>query len=442
MEARRLTPRVRTAYDERMEPAHNSAVASRPAGLVVFDVDGVIFRGTLMLALAQRRGYQALATSTVDGLLYELGRLKLGDLLDRVYARLRGMPTGQVWDVYRAMPLAPGAREAVVTLRQRGYYVLLLTAGGPDCLIKDLAKRLDADEGAGIEPGVAGGRLTGIAGGELAAPMGKRLYVARTLERLGLTWRDTVVVGDDRNNLPLLHAARLGIGFNATHSVRREARVLVDDPDLRAILPHILRDEEQHRLLTRARSAWHHEIARKLIHMTCAAVPFLFLRWPGITTGLLIAAMAVYLFIEFWRVNGLELPGTRWLNRLVLRRSERSGTAFAPLTLALGALCAVWLFPAPVACAAVLTVALADSAAAVIGSRWGRRPWPHNPRKSLIGSAAFLAVALACGLLWLRLPQAALLAIAATLIESLPLDEWDNFLVPIGAGATVLLLST
>jgi len=425
-----------------MEPADTSAVASRPTGLVVFDVDGVIFRGTLMLALARRRGLKALAASTLDGLLYELGRLRLADLLERVYARLRGMPVEQAWDVYRAMPLAPGAREAVVALRRRGYYVLLLTAGGPDCLIKDLAERLDADEGAGIEPGVVNGRLTGAAGGELADPLGKRRYVTRTLARLGLTWRDTVVVGDDRNNLPLLRQARIAIGFNATHSVRREAHVLVDDPDLRAVLPHVLRDEEQHRLLTRARSAWHREIARKLIHMTCAAVPFLFLRWPGVTTGLLVAAMAVYLFLEFWRVNGMELPGTRWLNRLVLRRSERSGTAAAPLTLALGALCAVWLFPAPVACAAVLTTALADSAAAVIGSRWGRRPWPHNPRKSLIGSAAFFAVALACGLLWLRPPQAALLALAATLIESLPLDEWDNFLVPIGAGAVVLLLST
>ena len=422
-----------------MESENASTGARRPAGLVVFDVDGVIFRGTLMLALARRRGLRAFAGSLADCLRYELGRLGLCPLLGRVYARLRGMPEGEVWDAFRRMPIAPGARETIAALRQRGYYVLLLTAGGPDSLIRDLARRLDADEGAGIVPGVENGRLTGLAGGELADPEGKRRYVERTLERLGLTRRDLIVIGDDRNNLPLLRLARVGIGFNATHSVRREARVLVDDTDLRAVLPCILHDEEQHRLLTRARTAWHHEIARKLIHMTCAVVPFLFLRWPGLTTGLLTSAMAAYLFIEFWRLNGVEVPGFHWINRLVLRRRERHGAAFAPLTLALGALGAAWLFPAPVACAAILIAALADSAAAVIGSRWGRRTWPHNAHKTLLGSTAFLAVALACGLFWLRFPQAAFLAVAATLIESLPLHEWDNFLVPVGAGAVVLL---
>ena len=95
---------------------------------------------------------------------------------------------------------------------------------------------------------------------------------------------------------------------------------------------------------------------------------------------------------------------------------------------------ALWCLPLAVAQACILIAAVADSAASIIGARWGRTFWSHNRLKSLEGSTAFLVSAIVCGSVYLPLRSAVPLAIVAALIESLPLQDWDNFVMPVGAG--------
>ena len=82
----------------------------------------------------------------------------------------------------------------------------------------------------------------------------------------------------------------------------------------------------------------------------------------------------------------------------------------------------------------ILIAAVADSAASIIGARWGRIFWSHNRLKSLEGSTAFLVSAIVCASVYLPLRSAVPLAIIAAVIESLPLQDWDNFVMPVGAG--------
>jgi dolichol kinase len=119
---------------------------------------------------------------------------------------------------------------------------------------------------------------------------------------------------------------------------------------------------------------------------------------------------------------------------MVMRRHERRGISLAPLTLALGVLTALWCFPAPVGMACILIAAVADSAAALIGTRWGRHRWPHDRVKSVEGSVAFFVSALVCASVYLPWTDSFFLALIATVFESLPLQDWDNFVTPVGAG--------
>jgi phosphoserine phosphatase/dolichol kinase len=410
--------------------------SSSSHGLVVFDVDGVIFPSPFMIALARRQGTWSYAGTATDCLLFNLGRIGLEELLRRSFGRLKGMPWETVCEVFRGMPLALHAAETIAELKAAGRRVILLTSGVPDPFVKDLAEVLGADAGEGTLVEVKGGRLTGKISGALARTNGKLEFVARLIGREGIPWRDVVAVGDDSNNLPLMRRAGISIGFHAVYSVRRQVGHLVESDDLADILPCALGASGPHLLPHHpsATRSWHHEIARKGLHMSAVAVPFL-AAWsvPGVTV-LLLALAAGYLVLEFWRVHGVHLPLVHRLTQLVLRRSESRRLATAPLTLAFGMLVSLWCLPLRVAQACILIAAVADSAASVIGARWGRIFWSHNRLKSLEGSTAFLVSTVVCASVYLPLRSAVPMAVIATLIESLPLEDWDNFLMPVGAG--------
>jgi phytol kinase len=94
-------------------------------------------------------------------------------------------------------------------------------------------------------------------------------------------------------------------------------------------------------------------------------------------------------------------------------------------------------------CLPMAILALADSAAALVGRRYGGRPGTLRlGGKSLAGSSAFFAVALALSLIglaldgWAAAPAVAMsltLAATTTLLEAIARRGADNLLIPVGA---------
>lgn len=95
--------------------------------------------------------------------------------------------------------------------------------------------------------------------------------------------------------------------------------------------------------------------------------------------------------------------------------------------------------------AAVLTLAFGDTAAALIGRRFGRHPYAvGHARKSFEGSCAFFAVAaVVCALLpgAGSMTAVAAFALATTLAEAFAGDGFDNAAIPV-AGLLALRLFT
>ena len=186
------------------------------------------------------------------------------------------------------------------------------------------------------------------------------------------------------------------------------------------------------------------EFARKSFHQLSLVYlgAFHFFGWPAITTW-----MAVWLFVVFvietarLKVPSVERALVGFFAGLI-RDSERrhysgiihtTAGSFAAMLIARGD-------PAIVS-AAILQLALADSASALVGKAFGRTKL-FGGKKSLEGSLGGLAVgfaaALACGVS----PGAALAAaLAGALVELLPTTPYtnDNLWIPV-ASATVLRL--
>ena len=99
-------------------------------------------------------------------------------------------------------------------------------------------------------------------------------------------------------------------------------------------------------------------------------------------------------------------------------------------------------------CIPMLLLTLADSAAALIGTAWGRhRYMTMGDYKTIEGSATFFVVAFACiavPLAWFTpatnpesIAVAALIAFAVTVLEAAVGGGFDNLLVPLGGFAAI-----
>jgi dolichol kinase len=187
------------------------------------------------------------------------------------------------------------------------------------------------------------------------------------------------------------------------------------------------------------------ELARKAIHVASAAVPLLVWLLPrpaAIALLVPLALLALVVEAARHRVRAVRYHFLR-RTRTLLRPHERRGLAGATW-MALAYAAALLLFPRPVAVAAMLFNGLGDAAAALAGTRWGRRRTAWG--KSWEGFAAGLGVDLAVGIgMWMLAPAAVPLAgallgaLAAASAEFAPLPLDDNVRVTLLGGAGILL---
>ena len=155
-------------------------------------------------------------------------------------------------------------------------------------------------------------------------------------------------------------------------------------------------------------------------------------RGAVLTILVLLLAGAVLLDVARLRHPSLNILFFRLLGPLA-SPGEAGGFASSTWYL-LGVLLVYALIPAR-AVPAVLVLGLADPVASVVGRRWGRR---RVGKGTLAGGGAFLAVA-AIVLHFTAGGSAALVvAVAATVVELLPLPVDDNLSVPV---ATAVLLA-
>ena len=187
------------------------------------------------------------------------------------------------------------------------------------------------------------------------------------------------------------------------------------------------------------RSASQVEMFRKAIHLAIAAVPAIAAFDTLVAAGLLGVGIAIYVAAEQARICGIRVALISDVTLLALRERDRQGFVLGPVTLGLGAMLALLLYPEPAASVAIYALAFGDSAAAVVGTAVGRIRIPFTGGKSVAGSVAcFLAVLAVTLQVTGSLNAALAVAAAAALLEAAPTRDYDNLLVPAGAGLVAL----
>ena len=188
------------------------------------------------------------------------------------------------------------------------------------------------------------------------------------------------------------------------------------------------------------------ELGRKAIHVTSSLIPLVGFFTPWKLAVLILGAMcAVSLLIDVERTR--RGPVGDFLRRYcgaMLRDHERRGGGLVNLSgatwlLASATMCYAF-FTREVATAALFMLILCDTAAALVGRRFGTIRFGPK-RKSVEGSFAFLIVGVVIAQMTPGLPLAVGIigAVAATIAEAIPGRLDDNLSVPMSAGFAMML---
>ena len=187
------------------------------------------------------------------------------------------------------------------------------------------------------------------------------------------------------------------------------------------------------------------EYKRKLIHLFNLAIPFGYLyvfpeKW--VFVKLLSILMVLFIIFDILRhkVTWVKSLFSLFIDSM-LRSHEQEGKLTGATWVMIGAVISIILFSKPVAIIALIFMSLGDTAAGLIGQRYGKHKiW----NKSWEGFFGGLFVCIIIGMNYSLLPMTISLsgAVAAMVMEILPIPLDDNFKIPLGAGAIMMMLST
>jgi len=154
-----------------------------------------------------------------------------------------------------------------------------------------------------------------------------------------------------------------------------------------------------------------------------------------LTFAILFSGMIIYLFSEYLRMNNRNNTLIARITSLVSRKRDSDYPVWGPITLIIGTLLSLVLFPLPVASISIWILAFGDGIASIAGNKFSSFVLPHTQGKTFAGSfACFIIIYLITFRITMSMPKAFLLSGIGTFLEALPIDDLDNIVLPVGVG--------
>ena len=185
------------------------------------------------------------------------------------------------------------------------------------------------------------------------------------------------------------------------------------------------------------------ELYRKAIHLLVAFVSLIASIDLSFTITLLGIGIIAYTYAEYLRRTGRTVFVISQLTVIASREREIGHFVYGPITLGLGAMLALMLYPHPAATVAIYALAFGDGFSSLLGKMFGRIRIPLTGGKTVVGSVTcFAAVFLVVIIMTNEPVTAVIIASSAMLFEALPTKDLDNIVLPVGTGFVASLFLT
>ena len=187
------------------------------------------------------------------------------------------------------------------------------------------------------------------------------------------------------------------------------------------------------------------EYKRKLIHLFNLIIPLSYLyvfpeKWQMIKV--LTSLMVLFILVDIFRhkINWIQSLFKSFFNSM-LRSHELDGKLTGATWVMIGSVITITLFSKPVAIIALIFMSLGDSAAGLIGQRFGKHKIRDKTWEGFFGGL-IICIIIAFNFPFLPLTVSLIGAITAMIMELIPIPLDDNFKIPLGSGAIMMMLST
>lgn len=203
-------------------------------GLLFMDMDSTLIQCECIDEIGAFLGIKAQISEITERAMR--GELDFAASLIQRTQLLAGLDAGILERVYdECIELTDGAELLISTLHQHGWKVGLVS-GGFTYFTDKLKQRLQLDFTRANVLEIHDGKLTGGVIGDIVDAQTKRRCLLEQANIFGIPLGQTVAIGDGANDLPMIHAAGMGIAFHAKPKVVAEAPFAINTGGLDQVL--------------------------------------------------------------------------------------------------------------------------------------------------------------------------------------------------------------
>lgn len=174
------------------------------------------------------------------------------------------------------------------------------------------------------------------------------------------------------------------------------------------------------------------EAFRKMIHIFAAAVPFAakYAFYPVVISLSVITLF--YCIFEKMRLGGTKISIVSFITNFAARERDMGKFVLGPVTLSLGVILTLLIFKINSASVGIISLALGDGLSGLAGKIWGKRHIFNMKDKTIAGSSVcFTAIFISVFLYTGSFKTGLIIAFFGTIVELLPLKDFDNILIPV-----------
>ena len=202
--------------------------------LVAMDMDSTLITIECIDEIADMQGLKPQVAEITEAAMR--GELEFKESLTRRVALLKGLDASAQQRVSdERLQLSPGAETMLAAMQAAGMKSLLVS-GGFTYFTDRMQQRLQLDYTHSNQLEIVDGKLTGKVIGGIVDGEEKKATVERVCREMGISPKQSIVMGDGANDLKMMSIAGLSVAFRAKPVVRAQADIALNFVGLDGVL--------------------------------------------------------------------------------------------------------------------------------------------------------------------------------------------------------------